>query len=133
MRPLRTDSQTPTTSREKIEALLADVTTEEVCRALDGFNIPVARINSLDDLHNDPQIQHSRSLVKTTHPVLGEMRYARPPFNFEGQAEFPERHAPFLGDHTREILDDLGIENTVIERLEKRESENRALIESYGG
>jgi crotonobetainyl-CoA:carnitine CoA-transferase CaiB-like acyl-CoA transferase len=117
--------------RSAIEDMLADVTTEEICQSLDGFNIPVARVNSRDDVHMDPQIQHGQSLVETSHPVLGEMRYPRPPFNFLGQDEFPRRHAPFMGDHTDEILRELGIEKTEIERLQERDAKNREILGSF--
>jgi crotonobetainyl-CoA:carnitine CoA-transferase CaiB-like acyl-CoA transferase len=117
--------------RSAIDAMLADVTTEEICQSLDGFNIPVARINSLDEVHEDAQVRHGQSLVETSHPVVGPMRYPRPPFNFVGQDEFPKRHAPFLGDHTGEILEELGIDDAEIERLQKRDATNRDLLGSF--
>jgi crotonobetainyl-CoA:carnitine CoA-transferase CaiB-like acyl-CoA transferase len=61
------------------------------------------------------------------------MRYPRPPFHFEGQAAFPTRHAPFLGDHTREILTELGIDEAEIERLEARDAANREILRSLLG
>ncbi|MFP6605405.1 MAG: CoA transferase [Myxococcota bacterium] len=116
--------------KDAVDAMLADVSTDEVCENLDAFGVPVARINSLDDVHEDPQVRHAGSLVETSHPVLGAMRYPRPPFHFEGQASFPARHAPFLGDHTREILSELGIDESEIKRLEERDAANRELLRS---
>jgi crotonobetainyl-CoA:carnitine CoA-transferase CaiB-like acyl-CoA transferase len=117
--------------RSAIEGLLADVTTEEICQSLDGFNIPVARINPLDEVHEDEQVRHCHRLVETSHPVIGAMRYPRPPFNFLGQDEFPKRHAPFLGDHTDEILRELGIDEGEIERIQQRDATNRELLGSF--
>ena len=119
--------------KEALEALLADVSADEVCENLDAFGIPVARINSLDEVHADPQVQHSGSLVETHHPVIGPMRYPRPPFHFEGQEKFPARHAPFLGDHTREILAELATDEAEIERLEKRDAANREILRALQG
>lgn len=113
-----------------IETLLADCTTEEICENLDAFNIPVARVNSLDEIPADPGVQHAESLIETTHPVIGAMRYPRPPVQFLGQEQFPERHAPFPGDHTREILSDLGIDDTEIVRLEDRDKANQEILRS---
>jgi crotonobetainyl-CoA:carnitine CoA-transferase CaiB-like acyl-CoA transferase len=115
-----------------VKEMLADTTTDEVCEALDAFGIPVARVNSLDELHEDAQIRHAGSLVETAHPVVGAMRMPRPPFRFDGQPPaaraFPQRHAPFLGDHTREILTELGVAEAEIARLEQRDAENREAL-----
>jgi crotonobetainyl-CoA:carnitine CoA-transferase CaiB-like acyl-CoA transferase len=116
-----------------MEALFADVSADEVCENLDAFGVPVARVNSLDEVHDDPQVRHSGSLVETRHPVIGPMRYPRPPFHFEGQETFPARHAPFLGDHTREILAELATDEVEIERLEKRDAANREVLRSLQG
>jgi crotonobetainyl-CoA:carnitine CoA-transferase CaiB-like acyl-CoA transferase len=113
-----------------VEALLADVTTDEICQQLDAFNVPVARANSLDDVHEDAQVRHGPSLVETSHPVAGPMRYPRPPFNFIGQDPFPNRHAPFPGDHAREILSELGVDDTEIDRLEQRDAADRKTVSS---
>jgi crotonobetainyl-CoA:carnitine CoA-transferase CaiB-like acyl-CoA transferase len=116
--------------KDAVEAMFSDVRTLEICESLDAFGVPVARINSLDEVHEDPQVKHAGSLVETRHPVVGAMRYPRPPFHFEGQTSFPERHAPFLGDNTREILSELGIEESEIKRLEERDAANRELLRS---
>jgi crotonobetainyl-CoA:carnitine CoA-transferase CaiB-like acyl-CoA transferase len=119
--------------KKAMEALFADVSADEVCENLDAFGVPVARLNALDEVHADPQVQHAGSLVETRHPVIGPMRYPRPPFQFEGQGAFPTRHAPFLGDHTREILTELGIDEGEIERLEARDAANREILRSLLG
>lgn len=115
-----------------VKEMLADTTTDEVCEALDAFGIPVARVNSLDELHEDEQIRHVGSLVETTHPVIGAMRMPRPPLCFEGQPPaartFPERHAPCLGEHTREILSEIDVGEAEIARLEQREACNREAL-----
>lgn len=119
--------------KRAVEEMLVDVTTEEVCTNLDAFNIPVARVNSPDEVHEDEQVMHAGSLIETSHPIVGHMRYARPPFHFLGQDEFPARHAPSLGDNTREILSDLGVDDSEIDRLEARDAANRKVLETLRG
>ena len=120
--------------KKAVEAMLANLTTEEICENLDAFGVPVARVNSLDEVHEDVQVQHAESLIETSHPVIGPMRFPRPPFRFAGQEfeteTFPKRHAPFLGDHTREILNELRIDDSTIERLEQRDAKNRELMKA---
>jgi len=114
--------------KEAIEGILADVTTAEACEALDAFGVPVARANALDEVHEDEGVLHAQSLIETDHPVIGAMRYPRPPVQFAGSEEdakaFPSRHAPFMGDHSREILESIGVEADLIDRLEEREKTN---------
>ncbi len=109
----------------EIEAMIADVTTAEICDMLDVFGVPVARVNTLDDLHEDEQIRHAGSLIETEHPSLGKMRFPRPPVTFV-DAPFPRRHAPFIGDDTREVLESVGIDDTLISALERRDATNAA-------
>lgn len=114
--------------KSEIEALLADRSVDEICETLDSMNIPVARVNTLDDVHEDVQVLHEGSLIETTHPILGDMRYPRPPFKMIDQDQFPKRHAPFLGDNTREVLSAIGIEEQEIDRLEKRDIANKEVF-----
>ncbi len=116
--------------KQEIEKLLSDLKAEDIAENLDAFNIPVAVVNSRDEVHLDPQVQHNQSLVETVHPVIGKMRFPKPPVDFGAQVEFPARHAPFLGDHTREILDDLNISDEEIKRLELRDAQDREAVEA---
>ena len=85
-------------------------------------------VNTRDEVHLDPQVQHNQTLIDTEHPVLGKMRYPKPPVDFGARAPFPIRHAPFLGDHTREILTELKIDEDNIRRLELRDAQDRDAV-----
>ena len=118
--------------KRAVEEMLADLTVDEICETLDSFGVPVARVNTLDEVHEDPQVLHEGTLIETTHPVIGDMRLPRPPLRFAGQDpdpnHFPARHAAFLGDHNREILSELKVDETVIRHMERREENNRKLM-----
>ncbi len=119
-----------------LEEMLADVTTEEVCTMLDSFGVPVARVNSLDTVHDDEQVIQQQSLVEREHPDLGPMRFPRPPVRFEGQEpieDFPLRDVAYIGADTREILEELGVDEAVIAGLEKRDAEQAAQLEAAMG
>jgi len=109
--------------KSAINLLLADVTTVEACKELDSMGVPVARVNTLDEVHTDEQVVHAGALIETEHPQLGTMRYPRPPEALAPEV-FPERHAPFLGDQTREILEALEVDDAVIRALEERDKAN---------
>lgn len=113
---------------EAVEAILADITTDEICTNLDAFGIPVARANALDEVHSDEQVRHLGSLVDTEHPTMGALRLAKPPIRFGGHspgaAEFPERPAPTLGKDSRALLTEIGVDHGKIEELAKRDATN---------
>lgn len=114
--------------RDAVDGILADVSVEEVCESLDAFGVPVARVNSLDEVAEDPQVKHAETLVETEHPQVGAMHYPRPPVQFDASESFPRRHAPELGADTREILGQAGIAEDEIVRLEERVLAGRAIL-----
>ena len=57
------------------------------------------------------------------------MRMPKPPFNFIDQNDFPKSHAPTLGQHNREVLSELGVDEEDIIRTEEREKANKEIIE----
>ena len=122
-------------NRELLQQLLDDAMaswpTEELCSRLDEHDVPVAKVNSLDELAGDPQIMEQGALIDIEHPCAGTMRVANPPFNFEGQRAVPALHAPELGEHSAEILRELGRSQEDIQRIEQREQHNRELMAGF--
>ena len=70
-----------------------------------------------------------KSLIEAEHPVGGKMRMPKPPFNFIDQNDFPKSHAPILGQHNREVLSELSVDEEDITRMEEREKANKEIIE----
>ena len=113
----------------EIEKYLEDKEADVLCEELDKMGIPVASINQLDEIHKDPQVIEQGSLVEVEHPIAGKMRMPKPPFNFFNQNDFPKSHAPILGQHNREVLSELGVEEKELKRMEERERVNKEMIE----
>jgi crotonobetainyl-CoA:carnitine CoA-transferase CaiB-like acyl-CoA transferase len=67
-------------------------------------DVPVAPINSPEQLIEDPHIRHRGLLVERIHPTLGHIREARPPVRFSATPSNLRRHAPRPGEHTDELL-----------------------------
>ena len=115
---------------DSVKEMLKDQEAGYLCDELDKFGVPVAIINSLDEIHEDPQVIEQESLIETTHPVAGKMRMPKPPFNFKDQNKFPNSHAPSLGEHNREILLELEVEEAEITRMEQREKANKDMMKA---
>lgn len=120
--------------RAEMNQLLCDSSCDEICEALDSFGVPVARVNTLDEVHEDPQVKHRGSLVETEHPRGGRMRMARPAVEFDGQevrsAAFPRKHSPIIGGDTRRVLEGVGVPSAEIDELEKRDRTQAEMLKA---
>jgi len=84
--------------------------TAEITQRLVKEQVPVGPVHSLDEVLEDPQIKHNDSIVEREHPTAGRIREARPGAHFEGTVPDLPPIAPLKGEHTDEILAELGIE-----------------------
>lgn len=72
-------------------------------------DVPFARFRKLNELEDDPQVRHNGMLRRRHHPVAGELQEARPAPLFTGTPLAMTAPAPVVGQHTREILGELGL------------------------
>lgn len=80
---------------------------------LDLFNkndIPVAPVNQLEDLQNDPHLCDANFFQKRQHPTEGNYWEVQPPIRFNGVAEKEIRPARHIGEDTQDVLKELGLE-----------------------
>lgn len=90
---------------------------DEVVSRLLQFGVPVGRVQTSEDLVNCPHLAARRAFVDVQDPVGGTLRMARAPFQMSGVKEVRDRTAPRLGEHSSEILVELGYDTEVIEHL----------------
>jgi len=76
---------------------------------LDAAGVPCAPILSRRELLTHPQIAANRLIVEDVHPYAGPMRQPRPAARFDATPAAIRRPAPLLGQHTDEVLGELGI------------------------
>lgn len=85
-----------------LEAAFAERTTGEWLDQLHG-DIPIAPVNSLDEALADTQFAERGMIVKSTHPVMGDIKMAGSPFKTPGVLS-DVLPAPRLGEHTDQVL-----------------------------
>jgi len=91
--------------------------TREILARLAAEALPAAPVLSLEEVLDDPQVRHNGILVERDHPTAGRIRQPRPAARFDRTPAEPGRLAPLPGEHTDEILAELGIEPEERRRL----------------
>lgn len=87
---------------------------------LEEAQVPCGPINTIPEALNDPQVVH-RQIVRTLpHPTAGEVPLVVTPFRFENAQIRTDRAPPLLGQHTEEILSELGWSGSKINTLREQ-------------
>jgi crotonobetainyl-CoA:carnitine CoA-transferase CaiB-like acyl-CoA transferase len=91
-----------------IEARCKDFTRDELVQRLIAADVLTAPVNEVPEAVDDPQIRHNEMIVTTQHPKLGPVRVTGVPVKFRGTPGSVRLAPPMLGQHTEEILSELG-------------------------
>jgi crotonobetainyl-CoA:carnitine CoA-transferase CaiB-like acyl-CoA transferase len=91
--------------------------TAEFLEAARREGAPFAPVNDIDDFLADPHVQHRGCVVDLEDPRFGTVKYLAPPIRFDRTPAQITRHAPRLGEHTDEVLGELGVDAERIDRL----------------
>jgi crotonobetainyl-CoA:carnitine CoA-transferase CaiB-like acyl-CoA transferase len=82
--------------------------TEEILARMAAEGVPVGPVLSLDQIPDDPQIRHNECVVAREHPAAGPMHEPRQPVRYARTQPELGQPAPLHGQHTDEVLGELG-------------------------
>ncbi len=101
-------------NRAKLVAHLSGLTSQrtraDILAKLEAVNVPAGPINNLDDVFSDPQVIHRgmRLDLPSAAAKNGTIPGVRTPITIDGVGMAAEHPAPRLGEHTQEILREIG-------------------------
>lgn len=87
---------------------VAKKTTAEWTALLTAADVPFGRVNSLNDLLEDPHLKATGFWEEREHPSEGLLRMPRNPIDMPASPTGVHRMPPHLGEHTAEVLGELG-------------------------
>jgi crotonobetainyl-CoA:carnitine CoA-transferase CaiB-like acyl-CoA transferase len=108
-------------NRTAVDGMIGDILSRDAADAwlgkLKAVGVPCGRINSVAGALADPQTA-ARSMVEVAeHPTIGALKMLGIPFKFAATPAAVQRPPPVLGQHTEDILGELGMDANAIAAL----------------
>lgn len=82
-----------------------------------AMDVPCAKIRSIGEIIQEPHVQSRGLLEEADYPTMGKIVTMKTPIFFSGEPTPTRLRAPLLGEHTREVLIELGYSDQEIEDL----------------
>ncbi len=99
-----------------------EMTKQSTAHWLEAFeraDIPVQRMNSLEDILRDPHLNAIGYFKPVEHPSEGQLLSMKVPSDWSETQPGYRRHAPRFGEHTREVLKEAGYDDAQIDAMVK--------------
>jgi crotonobetainyl-CoA:carnitine CoA-transferase CaiB-like acyl-CoA transferase len=108
-------------NRSKLMELLSSIfktqTSVVWLERLEAVGVPAGPIYKMDEVFADPQVQHLGIAVSARHPKRGDIRVVGQPVELSRTPARIVSMTPEAGEHTDQVLHELGFGNAEIQRL----------------
>ena len=84
---------------------------------LEKCGVPAGPVLDIAQMHQDPQALAREMIVETEHPIAGKVKSIGLPIKFSDTPGNVRGAAPVYGQHTREVLAELGYSDSEIDRM----------------
>jgi len=101
----------------EIEEVFATQPTAYWVEKLDAAEVPAGPVYGYEQIMNDPHIKERKMVVEIDHPKIGRMKTIGLPIKSTGELGAIRLPAPWLGQHSEEVLRSLGYEDAELESL----------------
>jgi crotonobetainyl-CoA:carnitine CoA-transferase CaiB-like acyl-CoA transferase len=104
----------------ELEAMFAARPTRYWVDLLDAGDVPSSPVNRLEEVFADPQVVNNRMQLVLDHPRHGEIVTVNNPIHLGRTPARPWGYPPAIGEHTDEVLEELGYDHAAIAALHER-------------
>jgi len=101
----------------KVSEICKQYTSAELESKLAAANVPCGRLLNVDEVSRDPQIQFRQLIEEWDYSGVGRIKTVRAPMMISGELPETRMQSPQLGEHTSQVLAELGYSKQKIQEL----------------
>ncbi len=107
-------------TENRIEEITRTKTTTEWLKIFELNDVSAAKLNSIEDLFEDPQFKALDMIQTMQHSTAGEIQLLKPPFRMSKTVCKSHLPPPLLGEHTSQVLKKFGLSEDIIEKYKAK-------------